>query len=153
MNRLGLDPWTPRRSSGLLSAPATRTTRKRNKGSQSENFTTCLGPLVTSQIHVKMATLSITIHQCYQQQSACWADSEYSVSRCAERRGRPIDCVYLQVHFIIFFVSKNDSQDIVFFFHEFSTSWRGVIKENNLKSILWLHTATNVCILIAYRCF
>ena len=106
MNRLGLDPWTPRRPSGLLSARSTRTTRKKNKGSQSENFSICLGPLVTTQVNVKMAPLSITIHQCYQQQPVCWADSEFLVSRCAERRGRPIDCVYLQVHFIIFFVSK-----------------------------------------------
>ena len=35
--------------------------------------------------------------------------SEYSVSRSAERRGRPIsvkDCVYRNIHFIIFFVRK-----------------------------------------------
>ena len=101
------------RAPGPLSYRATKTTHERNKRSQSENLPICLGPLVTGQVYVKITPLSIMFHQCYQQQPVCWAYSEYSVSRSAERRGRSIsvtDCV----HFIISFVSKNDFQHIFF---------------------------------------
>ena len=66
----------------------------------------------------------------------------------------------VQVHFIMFFVSKKMIFNIIF--QEFPISWRGATKGNNLKSILWLHIAMicyvlycsiYLCILAAYRCF
>ena len=60
---------------------------------------------------------------------------EYSVSRTAERRARPISVTddYLQVHVIIFFVSKKWFSR---YFSGISDFLAGAIKGNNLKRFL-----------------